>query len=452
MTENIIKNQANKISNLIIILIFSTIIILALFFTTIFISVDRNILSTRLENNYKNSYYNFIENLRDVEVDLSKVVATNSTKTQKILLNLIYQNCNLAVNNLTTLPISNNNTDKINTSLNTIGGFSYSLLNKLQQNKFLSSEDFSNLSIFHGISENLLYIANNYLNEQNYNYNITNQVNFKNGNNSNFSAGFSNLVTDQIEIPTLIFDGPFSDGVINQEIKGLSQNIKSSDEVYEKITNLLEYYTNYEILYKGETLGKFETYNFEVFSDSTNLYIQITKRDGFLLNITSFGGGGEVKFSNEECMEIAVETAKNFGFENIFAVWGMSNENIVYVNLAPIINGVIYYPDLIKVKVDNASGLIIGWEAKNYAYNHVNRSAFNFEIDIISAQNLLSPLLTVRERNFCLIPDDYGNENFAYEFICTWNDYVYYVYLDSVTGEELDIMRIVDTDYGELFI
>ena len=95
------------------------------------------------------------------------------------------------------------------------------------------------------------------------------------------------------------------------------------------------------------------------------------------------------------------------------------------------------------------SGNIVGWEATNYATNHKSRT-FTSKISMLTAQDKLSKILTIKERNYCIIPDKYIGEVSAYEFICSWKNYTYYIYIDSNTGAEANIMRVIDTTNGEL--
>ena len=96
-----------------------------------------------------------------------------------------------------------------------------------------------------------------------------------------------------------------------------------------------------------------------------------------------------------------------------------------------------------------SSGIVIGWEASSYATNHIDRS-FESKIGIIDAMQKISPQLQVVERNFCIVPDKFVGEINAYEFICKWKDYTYYIYIDSVTGDEVQILRVVNTTNGSL--
>jgi germination protein YpeB len=268
------------------------------------------------------------------------------------------------------------------------------------------------------------YDINLYLSKLQYDYSILDDIEFDNAENSDFSAGLIGSESSTGEVPTLIYDGPFSDSVINKEIKGLSSIEYTREQIEE---NLHELFTGFAIYYTGETKGKFETYNFDIKGD-IDLYVSVTKKGGLLLSITAFGSGSGNKLTIGEGEELAEVFAKDVGIDNMYTVWKQMSGNILYVNLAPIVDHVIYYSDLIKVKVDLSLGLVVGWEATNYATNHIDRN-FSASMSLVDAQTKLNKLLTVVERNMCIVPDKYVGELSAYEFICKWNDYTYYIYL-----------------------
>lgn len=402
---------------------------------------------TQLENSYMKSFYEMVSNVNDLEVDISKLVATNSSDSQRELLSGIYESSMLGVNNINLLPINNTQMTEINKLLNTMGGFAYSLLLDNYNGTVISEEDYIQINDLHTKIKEMQYDLNNYLSKLNYDYSILDDVEFGNVNNSDFSAGLINNESSSSKVPTLIYDGPFSDSVLNKEIKGLDSTEYTQEEIAEK---LHEVFTGFSIVYTGETNGKFQTYNYDVKGD-IDLYVSVTKQGGLLLTITAFGSGTETKLTVSEGIDLAETFASDLGINNMYSVWQQQSGNILYVNLAPIENHVIYYSDLIKVKIDLSLGLVVGWEATNYATNHIDRT-FSSSIGILDAQSTISSLLEIQERNLTIIPDKYVGELSAYEFICTWKDYTYYIYIDSNTGKEVNILRVIKTSNGELLL
>lgn len=433
------KNNNNILYIILTFLGASTIVFLCLFLS--FQNSSKSYKNT-LENNYKKSYYEVVSNVNDLEVDLSKIVATKDNSALRMLLTGLNSNVLLTIDNINQLPIEYNNLTKTNNYLNKINGYSYILLEKLYNGETLSDDDYAQINDIHSTVLSIKYDLKNYYSNLDLNFSILSE---NSGGYNEFSGGIINTESANSKVPSLIYDGPFSDSVLNKEIVGLSGNDISQDDAYKILKNL---FGTDSIKYLGFAQGKFETYNFYI-NISNGLNVSITKKGGFLLSITSFVNSGENKISGDDAVKIAENFAKKVGLNNMYCVWTQASGNTAYVNLAQIENSVIYYSDLIKVKVDMTSGNIVGWEATNYATNHKSRT-FTSKISMLTAQDKLSKILTIKERNYCIIPDKYIGEVSAYEFICSWKNYTYYIYIDSNTGAEANIMRVIDTTNGEL--
>ncbi len=420
---------------------------LSLVFMTLFVvfCVSSNTYKKQLENNYTKSFYEVVSNINDLEVDMSKIVATTSIDSQRELLMNINQTSSLAVGNLSNLPLNYQEIGGLNKLLNTTSGFSYSLLLDNYNGSSISTEDFSQISSIHSRIREIQYDLNSFLSGLNYDYSILDNLDYSNMDNSNYDAGLINTESSKTEIPTLIYDGPFSDTTLNKEIKGLGDKEYTVDEVEDYLDSI---YSGFAIYYLGETSGKFSTYNFEI-KGNIDLYVSVTKVGCKLLTITAYGDGGEVRLNIAEGVSLAENFAIDAGFDSMYSVWEQKTGNILYINLAPIKNKVIYYSDIVKVKVDLSLGLVVGWEASAYATNHIDRD-FTSSIGLVDAMLTLSPELNVLERNMCIIPGKFVGEMSAYEFICEWKDYTYYIYIDSNTGKEINILRVIETNSGSL--
>lgn len=416
----------------------------SMIFLCLFLSLQNasSAYKNQLENNYKKSYYEVVSNINDLEIDLSKIVATTDNGTLRTLLTGLNSNTLLTIDNINQLPITYNNLTKTNNYLNKINGYTYTLLERLYSGGNLTKDDYSQIGDIHSTILSIKYDLNNYYANNNINFDIL----INNDNKLNeFSAGIVNTESANTKVPSLIYDGPFSDSVLNKEIVGLSNKEITADD---GLLFLQKLFDGAGVKYLGFTSGKFETFNY--FVDAGNgLNVSITKRGGFLLNITSYSGSGENNIKLNDAVNLAESFARKVGLENMYAVWTQVSGSVAYINLANIENSVIYYSDLIKVKIDMTSSSIVGWEGTNYATNHKERN-YTASISMQKAQENLSDVLTVKERNYCIIPDKYIGEVSAYEFICTWKNYTYYIYIDSNTGKEANIMRVINTTNGEL--
>ena len=406
-----------------------------------------NLYSTQLENIYKKNLYELVSSVNSVEVDISKIVATTSFETQQKLLNSIYLSCNDIENNLEELPISHAKTQKVTNLYNVLSGYIYSLI---RDNSKLTEENLTSLEDLHTSCLIVMYDLNNYLNDISHSYSIMEDVDYKKEVSSGFNGGLTESNVNDSSVPTLIYDGPFSDSVINKEILGLGDIVITKDQAESVIMEKLKGYDIKNIKFDGETVGKFATFNYNVYAKNINLYVQVSKRGGKIISINSSANNGIYEYDENLCKELAQNFAANLGYEDMYPVWSQVNGNVVYVNLAPLVDGVIYYPDLVKVKIDSTRAQVIGLDATNYCYNHRKRIVKNPEISTATAQQSVGSKLEIVDTNLAVIPNEFVGETFVYEFVCVWKDYKYYIYVDAITGEEVDILRVCDTSYGSL--
>ena len=202
--------------------------------------------------------------------------------------------------------------------------------------------------------------------------------------------------------------------------------------------------------FTGMVEGKFKSYNFVFETTHRKYYADVTEKGGLLLSVSSVGDLGVDKLSLENAEREAEYFAKDLGLKNMKSVWSTNLNGIAYVNLVPIENNVMIYPDMIKAKVSLDTGSILGWEAQSYAYNHNTRNDFDFEITEENARKMVGSYLNILSAKKCIIPQEYGQEQLCYEYKCTYNDYTYYVYISAKTGAEVETLRVIKTSSGNL--
>ncbi|MGN1227191.1 MAG: PepSY1/2 domain-containing protein, partial [Christensenellales bacterium] len=239
----------------------------------------------------------------------------------------------------------------------------------------------------------------------------------------------------------------------DKEIKGLPEAEVDKDTAQNNLTSILgEEYAYDRIEYEGETNGDFVTYDFSIYVGDNVITAQVAKRGGFLINLSGFVTESETTtYSIDECIANAISFANVAGASDMQSVWKDEQKGIAFINLAPVINNVIYYPDLIKVKVDMNSGLVVGYDAQPYAYNHIDRTKTTPTLSAVQARDLLDLTLNINTQKLCIIPLEYGGEVLAYEFNCEYYGDEYYVYINAFNGNEEKVMKVVSTtDEGAL--
>ena len=127
--------------------------------------------------------------------------------------------------------------------------------------------------------------------------------------------------------------------------------------------------------------------------------------------------------------------------------------NVCTINFAYKENDVIYYTDLIKVKVAMDNGEILGFDARGFLTNHKTRQLSNAKVTEDQARKTISPRLTVEQVQKALIPSNGEVETLCYELKCkTKNNKEVLVYVNCETGEEEQILLLLKSETGNLTV
>jgi len=109
------------------------------------------------------------------------------------------------------------------------------------------------------------------------------------------------------------------------------------------------------------------------------------------------------------------------------------------------------YPDLVKLQVSLADGMVIGMEDGGYLRNHVPRA---LSLPAISEEEALSRLggrLTASTVRLCVIPEN-ANEYLCYEISATDGQDMYLFYIDAQTGAERELLQVISDENGVLVV
>lgn len=425
--------------------------------------------SASLENLYQRSFYELVNNVNNMEVEMSKLMVSNDSTSQQKILTSLKQQTSDAENSLSLLPLNADVLTQTSDFMNQLNGYCTSLVT--YKDGVIEGEDFETLSQVHLSLTSIKEELNAIMEKIMQGYMISQNISGEDG--GDFTIQFSNFVNDTIEYPSMIYDGPFSSSTTNKTVKGLTGEEIDEAEAELKVGSIFgDKMTGLTLT--GNTSGTFETYDFGVNTADKNYYVQIAKKGGFLLNISAniteaakttneeeTSSSGETVTSDsvnstDEATNNAVLIAETFatnrGLENMKCVWSASSDNICYVNLAPVVDDIIMYPDLVKVKIELSSEEIVGYEASSYAINHLEREDLIAQITQTEAEALINSSLVVDSTKLCVIPLDFVGETLAYEFAGEFDNFKYYLFIDAYTGSQVRVLRVIQTDEGELMI
>ena len=403
--------------------------------------------SIQLENIYKRNYYELVENINSVDMKISKLLASSSEEYQAKMLTEVSQTSKQMQSNIASLPLSSDNMIMSVRFINQMSGYTQILEEKLSEGGTLSEEDIDVLNQIHDTLTEMKRYVNRMSEDMTQGYSILDSSSRMNGDFDEFTTQMSQIKSSETDYPTMIYDGPFSDSVVNQQVKGLSGDAIGKEEAYQQVDKVFKNISNLQ--YQGESTGKFSTYNFSLLnSDNTKLYVQVTKTGGHILTVSGNVESDVENISFEQAEKIALDFAKENGVENATVVWSETLNSQAYFNIAPTQEDVILYPDLVKVKVDLEFGDVIGYDAMSYFINHTNRNLKTASYSIDKAKALIDESFEIKNQRLVLAPLEYNREELCYEFECERNGSTYYIYINATNGKEENILKVVKTSDG----
>ena len=156
------------------------------------------------------------------------------------------------------------------------------------------------------------------------------------------------------------------------------------------------------------------------------------------------------KIGIEEANKKAKEYLEKNGFSNMQQTYYLKNNGVMTINYAYSQEGVLMYPDLIKVKVALDDGQILGIETTGYLNNHTERNISKVKISKEQARGKLNKKLNIQGEVLAVIPTEWKTEILCYEFKGKIEDTEYLVYINAENGEEEQILIITNTPNGQL--
>ena len=405
---------------------------------------------TELANVYQKNLYDLVEGVNNAEIKLSKAISSNEKDFQKKMLAEVVKNAQMAESAISSLPITQNSLADSVKFINQLGGYSTSVMENLASEPQLNEEEKDNLQKLHNSLVEMKGKLSEYMQKmQKGEVSITSEnLKLQDGSNS-FTVNLSMVKEVSVEYPTMIYDGPFSDSENDYVVRGLKGEEVDKSTAYNSVVKSFKNIDSLE--YAGEINSNFQTINFDLkTTDEHNLFVQVSKIGGHILTVSGYHEGEvQSEVSVDEGEKIALDFAKSNGISNVMVVWKAVLGDEAYYNIAPVQNDIILYPDLVKVKIDLASGTVIGYDATSYFINHIDRNLTGEFISVAKAKQAIPDGFEVEEPKLALAPLDYGKEVVCYEFVSEKEGETYYFYINAVSGKLENILKVISTTDGE---
>lgn len=483
-----VKNKTNTVGKKTMwIIVFILIGIIAIFISLWIIKMNE--YKRMAENSYNQAFYKLVEYTNDTEKLLAKSTISNSKEQAAKILSTAWKSATLAQTCISFLPVSANDLEQSEKFYNQVSDYCFYLSKKSINGEDLSEEDLSKLTELHEYSVSLVNTINQLESELYYNTikwsDLTKRgtSNFKGEDDNLTQVSFSNIEEDLHQYTGLIYDGAFSENRNIFNGKGITGENFSIEEAKKKAIEFIGE-DRIESISNGSELSVFnghtksendhedknatednnsvetknlENNNIECFKFDVTLKngstgeIILIKKGGHVLSFNSERNVSECNLSVEKACKIGRDFLESKEFKSMKETYFMSQGNILTINYAYYKEGVICYPDLVKVKVALDNGEILGVEAKNYLNNHEeNRTFDKFKISKEDCLKHVNKKLEIKGIDKAIIPTEWNTEISCYEVKgnAYGNDFI--IFINSETGKEEDILMVLNTEEGTM--
>ncbi len=411
---------------------------------------NSDIPQTMMDYGYRQSFSQLLDYSGNIDVNLSKAFASNDSREMQRLLIKISEESLLAEESLQRLPIDEQNTYYTAKFINQVGDYAKYLNNKLIDGQGITKEEKANLYRLYEINKDLL----NALAEIDQEMASGEKVEklFK-GEKSIGIKKLTELEDMAVGYPELIYDGPFSDGLNTRKAKGISGSEYTENGAEKVFKSTFAKYNLSKVEVVGETAGQIPAYTIVATDEiGEEVYAQVSKVGGKLIMFDYNKPCKTGELSEEECIKIGSSFLKDLGIDKMVPVWCETNDIMTTVNFAYKEDGVIIYPDIIKLNICRGEGVVFGMEATNYYLNHTSRDILAPSLSKAQALAKVNGSVNVTDVRLALIPKGNDKEVLTYEIAGEMEGDRYFVYINAKSGHEEQIFKVINTNEGSLLI
>lgn len=405
-------------------------------------AIDMKETKQGITNAYRGNLYELTGLIQNVDGDLDRIrVSASEAQQARILTDMLVQ-ARLAESVLEKMPIDAQSNGNVTSFINRTAAVCERLLAKLRSGERLSEKD---EEILEGL------------------YEVNNRV----------RGTLNGLISDLQDEDVMEYlkgkgEDKMTDAIRNIENATMEENRNPSfskppevragatpkDDKREKISSARaeelcrNYFSDYKIKaieFDGETTARtFEAYNFVLTDENdTEIFAQISEADGSLISFDYYEFCEQRNFDLDNAKTIAENFLEKLGITDMTAVKVGQMGTTASFTFAYEKDGAVYYPDSVEVKVCEQKGVVVGYNGAAYLRHHKERTPLNPKISLSAAEAKLHDKLQVEGSRVALIAVK-GRERTAYEFVCSYKDQTYFVYLDGDTGEEISIINSRD--------
>ncbi|MBZ9685039.1 germination protein YpeB [Clostridium estertheticum] len=445
----------------------SAVTIIVVFSTTfaILMFLERLDYRNYLQGQYSKNMYELISSVQNIRINLGKAAIVGSREQSIVVFEEIFRYSATANDKLHSLPIDQSVVGDTSQFLTQVGDFCYSLAKATSEGKDLTDKEYGVIDDLEKQSYTLQEQLNGVLSDINVGKVKWGEIRKKS--TVAFAKAGDNLVNEKfkgiqkqiVQYPALIYDGPFSDNILEIKPKIMSQKEVSQSDAVKTIKNIFGEDKIVSVENKavqGKT--RIPTYTFYVTfkgrdKSEPKTVIEVSKNGGRIVYLLDNRTIGKPTIDINKAIEGGSAFIGKIGYKNMEPTYTLNYENTAVVSYVYNQGEVVIYPDQVKLKIALDDGSIIGIESEKFLVSHVEKRQIAApKITAVKAQERVGKRLKINKISLAIVPTEMNKEVLCYEFIGSYKEKNFIVYINANTGYEQRIMEIIDTPNGKLTI
>lgn len=384
----------------------------------------------------------------DLQTQLVKSRLINDPRQLVNLSGELYRSAAAAKASLCSLPLGETSVARTAEFLSQVGDYAHSVSMRVISGGEMTDEEIATItqlgqyaqSLQNGLDELLIKINNG---DVSFSADSVRQL--VGGGTTALANSIADLEQELHDYPSLVYDGPFSQHVMNKEPVFLKGKADVSES---EARSIAAAYIGKGASLAGMGEGKIPSYYFV----NGERKIEITKAGGSVLWMLDNRDIGQRKLNLEQAKQFAAEFLRQNGFQNMAENYYDIKDDCAVLNYTWTQDGYAVYPDLVKVKVALDNGEIVGFESRGYIMNHCERSIPEPKLSSEEAVKIVSRGAPISSTSYAVIPLEGGSEAYCYQLKGTIDDKNFLIYINTQTGAEEEIMILLETDTGVLAV
>lgn len=177
-------------------------------------------------------------------------------------------------------------------------------------------------------------------------------------------------------------------------------------------------------------------------NDEKRAYMDLSQKGGYPLTLLIERPVENKKLSLHDGQEHAEKYLEQFDFDDMELYQSMELNNVGMYSFNYNQDGIRIYSDSVEVKVALDNGDVLGVTASEYYSNHHEREIDEPELTEEEAREFVNTNVQIEESGLAIITNDVDEEVLTYEFLGTFNNDTYRIFINAMDGREEKVEKL----------